>query len=93
MKVKDLLSSHHRWTRKTFARNNKGQNVDYCDEHAARFCLLGGIGRVYKTGTEIEAVKKKVWSYLRSLELCSISDFNDSSDFNAVKKLVDDLDI
>ena len=98
MKVKDLLTSHHRWTRNTFARDNKGLTVDYSDKHAVRFCLLGGISRVYKTSKEIQAVKERVRSYLRfnvkmKHELSDIADFNDFSDFKAVKKLVEDLDI
>jgi hypothetical protein len=44
--TRELLSSPSRWTKETFARDARGNEVSEVDPSACRWCLIGAIGRV-----------------------------------------------
>ncbi len=91
MKVKELLNEPSKWTKGTWARNEKGEPVYESDCHAVCWCLIGAIRKCYGS-EETEEILKKVRS---ALKVQSISDWQDRPErnFYEIQKLAVDLDI
>ena len=44
--AKQLISTHQKWTKGTYARNNKGELLHEQDFDACRFCSVGAVAKV-----------------------------------------------
>lgn len=95
MKVKDLLSSHHKWCRDTYAMTADGVSCRGTASDAVRFCLLGAVEKCYEP-EQVESVYQKIkkeLGFAPNQDSYSIAEFNDKSNFATVKSLVEKLNI
>jgi len=63
MKVRDLLSYKSKWTKRFYARDENGITVNWSSRKAVKFCLVGAIGRCYKSDDYfiiLEAVRASI---------------------------------
>lgn len=96
MKIKELFSSHHKWTKYGSAKNNKGESVRSCDLDATRFCLSGAVSRCYPNVLERIKILKKLKSSIEKYtgeKYSGITNFNDSSSFKDVKNVVEQANV
>ena len=89
MKIKELFSSHHRWTKNALAKNNSGERTDPLDSDAVRFCLLGAVEKCYPSESKRVNICEKIKNEIKAV----IPEFNDSHSFKEIKALVEKLDI
>lgn len=71
--LQDLFRDKTRWTRKQYARDNKGYPVMTRDPYATSFCLAGGLIRLYDNLDERDKNEAK----LRQVTGRSLTAFND----------------
>jgi hypothetical protein len=103
MKAWKLLSSSARWTKGSFARNNRGYVVDHHDDNACRWCAVGAIYKCYGEfsyknivfgSSNIACVLPKLQEFIKKNTLFyNISDWNDNSDYKTVREVLKKLDI
>jgi hypothetical protein len=100
MKVRELLDSEEKWTKRLYARDASGASVSPNDDKAVCWCLIGAIRYCYPD--RVHGVFERVENHLRGKgalkidELCiGASEWNDAPKrtFEEVKQLVDELDI
>jgi len=92
MKIKDFLTKEN-WTQGANARDKNGNTVYVFSEHACQFCLLGAIMKLYPPSERDEVDYVLRCAINLKSDYTSISHFNDNSDFNEVKCILDTLDI
>ena len=89
MKAYQLLNKHQKWTRKAFARNNKGEACAEKNESACRFCALAAIRQCYYYDNTASSQIAKLANYVGDL----VHRWNDRSDWKTVYKTLKKLDI
>lgn len=94
MKVRELLSSPEKWTKRAFARSENNIRVHSLSERAVCWCLMGGIVKCYNDPIEKQLVINKVCAVIFP-KANSIAEWNDASErtFKEVKQLVEELGI
>lgn len=99
MKAHELLSDATKWTKKTYARDEDGVDIDVQDPKACSFCIIGAIQKCYG-GFEIvvrlvERVTEKVKEQNKEFKSDYIVDWNDGEDttFEDIHKVLKELDI
>lgn len=93
MKVKELLSSKSKWTKGATARDSQGSGC-YCNSlSACCWCLSGAIYHCYPDDDEANSIHLLVRINLEGFR--GVIDFNDneSTSFEEIKALVNELDI
>lgn len=85
-KVKALLSSPDRWTRGCLARDSEGEPTNLFGPDAVCWCLVGAIRKVEPDLIKNLFAVRKLKALLGGRE---VVDFNDSNDYDAVMKLLD----
>lgn len=95
MKIKELFSSHQKWTKNYTARNRKGHGIRPTDKTATRFSIDGAIQKCYPNDEEQVNVFQKISDEINhgNYDECVISQFNDDSCFRTIKALVEKLNI
>lgn len=89
MKVRELLSGPEKWCQRVYAKNCNGETVDYMSDSAVQFCLAGAIGRCYGTGTEASHfIRNRV---LDAVDCITV--YNDTTSWECIRRLVEELDI
>ncbi len=75
----ELLSDPNKWTKKCYARNERGESVVSDDESATCWCLYGALNKCYVRGEQWVEAHKRIENALR-IETGSerIVAFNDS---------------
>lgn len=75
----EMFGNKKRWTKFNYARDKQGRDVSVHDTDAIRFCLEGGLRRVYreeKYGEAKTRLEIAIWVLYR---IQSIVQFNDES--------------
>jgi hypothetical protein len=97
MKIRELLTDESKWTQGAFAETETGHPVDYDDESAAKFCIVGAVRKCYGRGDEATTVFRKVKDEVQrvhgGLERLAAWNDDDRRTFAEVKALVERLDI
>ncbi len=97
MKIKELLSSPDKWTKKMLARNEQGKEVAVMSSDAACWCLLGALCKCYDRNAKgYDEAMRCIYAALALNDRTgdwSIGDFNDNSTYDEVVALVTELDI
>ena len=97
-KAKKLLSHKGAWTRGTFARNERGHDVDYNSAEAVSFCLLGALHKITLHKHKIADADREYDNYKLAKEYIiksnylpynDIAVFNDTSTFEEVLQALD----
>ncbi len=98
MLVKDLLNSPNRWTKGVYARDCDGNGIASNNRNAVCWCLAGAINYCY----EFESKKTKT-KVAEAIKGCSLLDhfgieeiivqYNDSHEFEDIRKLLESLEI
>lgn len=74
----ELFTDKNRWCKGTEAENKDGTAVFSRDRKAIRWCLLGGLDKVYKRGTnKYYAAREKLLFHIRKSNYTSIEEYND----------------
>lgn len=94
--VDNVLATKDQWCRGSFAIDASGHSVEWSSPRAVCFCLAGAIYRAIEGQIEDPLWPEKVnetrnaiveaiegWGYG-----CSITNFNDMSEFDAVKRII-----
>ncbi len=91
MKVKELFNSPKRWQQYSNACDKDKKTVPPESAQAVSWCLFGAVIKCYGPSK----TKKVLGKIRRALpaDHISISGFNDATNYQAVKELVDKLDI
>lgn len=76
--AKALIEDESSWTQKTYARNKKGDAVDYLSDAATCFCTLGALHKAGENGSDF--AEKKVLEIM--LAIISEGGFQYISRFN-----------
>lgn len=94
-KVRDLLSNPLHWTKRTYARNSRGEDVDISSPEAMSFCLYGASAYVdgvtltdHKPSPTYNAIREYIWD---NRNFDSAIQFNDYSTHKQVIALLDEL--
>lgn len=99
MKIRELLTDESKWTQGAFAQTATGHPVDYEDENAAKFCLVGAARKCYGRGEAGNAVLRTIISDLHEGKRTgwaeNVAAWNDGfgRTFEEVRALVERLDI
>lgn len=91
-KIRDIFATESKWCKRNFARDASGKPVHIDDPNAVCWCLAGALDLCYPirhTPTFLTAVGK-IYAKIGTV---SISLWNDKHGYDAVKALVDELDI
>lgn len=93
MKIKELLSDESKWTIKTYARDKDGNLVAPESEKACKFCLSGAIRRCYGDN-QVEA-RSKLHIAIHEItgQHSSLPRFNDRSDFQTIRQVLELADV
>lgn len=93
MKIRELYSDSSKWIKRALARNKSGTEVDYNDETAVQWCLIGALHHCY--GYKGDKWLPPFSLLIKEFPDRDIVDFNNHPDttFEQVKELVDRLDI
>jgi hypothetical protein len=99
MKVKDLLSTEDKWTKRHAARNKLSVPVQVHDLTAVKFCLMGALDKCYLGGSPDVNAYLKAYNTLNRVILNtkgkSIITFNDDDNttFEDIKRVLEDTGI
>jgi len=91
MKIQELFSNDRsRWTKEVCARDINGAEVNFYDDSAVCWCLLGASAKCYGIDFEYD-----IYNKITAKVGCDVSDWNDAPGrtFEEVKDLVEELDI
>lgn len=97
MKIRELLSSPDKWIKMHLALDANGKPCMPRDSCAVQWCLSGARARCYGYIDEPPSESSKIANMLHRAVVqrgyASVGHFNDNNDFEAIKALVDALDI
>lgn len=99
MKIRELLSSPDKWLQNCYAATTTGGECSALSPDAAKWCVDGARMRCYglsfgsSGNPESTKVSKLLHGTAISHGYCNIIHLNDSVSYEAVKAIVDELDV
>lgn len=97
MKIKDLLDSPEKWTKRAFARDKTGGVVSEFSDDAVCWCLLGAAVKCHNYNDEFAHACEKLEQAVDTLfsHFGQASVFNDAADttFADVRKVLELADV
>lgn len=81
-RVGKLLDRHQRWTKNSYAKNNKGATVKVTGQDAVRFCLQGAIDKCYPGSVSNQVASSRALKAVNSLFKGKGDTYSDVLDFN-----------